>query len=797
MAGRKGDVQVIVALALLSVVLTWPLVLHLGDHVGHDPYDPLYNVWAMSWDLKALSSGPAEFAQANIFFPHRGTLFYADTVVGLALLGAPWRALSGNPILAYNLLFILSFFVRGLGMYLLAKHLVRSRPGAFLAALIFAFFPYNLAHISHLEIISFGWIPLCFLFIHRFFEKPTWGNAFGVGLFFTLQLLTCAYYGEYLGFAAGLLFLVSAVRTGAWRRAGFWARTAGLAALIGAVLGPYLYGYLAVHGRMLFERPLWEIKQFSAELQHFLASAPWSVVWGRLTGTLGNQETQLYLGIVPVVLTVLGIVWKRTDVRRTADPDSPGRRPRGFRWWDGANVGFFLFILAVGLTGGFSLDLGITTVSAHNLKKPFLVLLVSLVVRWLADRTLRRRAARFLRSLEPAQRFYAGLTVASWLLAFGPVIRVLGREVIAGPYAFLYNWIPGFKGLRVPGRFVVLVMLGLALSSAAALAAWHGRVGPGRRRTFLTAGLCLAVLVDFAAVPIPLVKVETGKTLPSIYLAVRALPPGAVLIELPMPARDAEEYHEAIPTYRSTFHWRKLVNGYSGYSPPAYRVVREAMEKFPDRWTLDLLENLGVEYVLVHTREFRPDKGRASVSRLAEFSERAELVEERNGDYLYRLLPWRAGHPGPSLPSGGRPVGNRALWKAQASKNAPRVGRAFDGDPKTFWSTGYPQQEGDFFHLDLGQLESFSRVEFLLEDQPLDYPRNFVVEASADGSAWTTLDRGVDYFPPLRREMVEDFSQYKVLASLSPGRARYLRFRLLAPHEARHWSIAEILLVGD
>lgn len=797
MGGRAWDVRVVIALAFLSVVLTWPLVLHLGDHVGHDPYDPLYNVWAMSWDLRTLASSPADFAQANIFFPHRGTLFYADTIVGLALLGAPFRALSGNPIVAYNLLFILSFFVRGFGMYLLAKHLVRSRPGAFLAALIFAFFPYNLAHISHIEILSFGWIPLCFLFIHRFFEKPTWGNGLGVGLFFILQLLCCAYYGEFLGFAAGLLFLVSAVRTGAWRRAGFWARTAGLAVLVGAVLGPYLSGYLAVHGRMLFERPLWEIKQFSAELQHFLASPPWSVVWGRLTGNLGNQETQLYLGVVPVVLTALGFAWKRREVRRTADVDRPARRRRGFRWWDAANAVLFVFILAVGVTGGFSLDLGMATVSAHNLKKPFLVLLLSVAFRWLADRPLRRRWAQFVRSLAPAERFYAGLTALSWLLAFGPVIRVLGREVIAGPYAFLYKWIPGFTGLRVPGRFVVLVALGLALFSASALAAWQKRVGPGRRRTFLTAGLCLAVLVDYAAVPIPLAKVETARTLPPIYEKVRSLPAEAVLVELPMPAHDWEEYYDAIPIYRSTFHWKKLVNGFSGYSPPAYRVVREAMEKFPDRWTFDLLENLGVGYILVHTREFQPEKGRAAVSRLAEFPERAELVEESAGDFLYRLLPWRAGHPGPPLPSGGRPVGDRSLWKAQASKNASWAERAFDGDPKTFWSTGYPQQEGDFFLLDLGRLESFSRVEFLLQNQPLDYPRNFVAEASADGTSWTTLDRGVDYFPPLRREMVEDFSRYKVLASLVPGRARYLRFRLLASHEARHWSIAEIVLVGD
>jgi len=796
-SGRRADLWALLALGVLSVVLTWPLVLHMGDHVGHDPYDPLYNVYAMSWDLRALASHPAGLGQANIFYPHTGTLYYADTVLGLALMGAPFRWLSGNPIFAYNILFLASFFVRGLGMYLLVKRLVRSRPAAFLAALVFAFFPYNYAHISHVEILSFGWIPLCFLFIHRFFDDPSWGNALGIGLFFILQVLSCAYYGVYLAFFAGLMFQYFAVRTSAWRRAGFWARAGGLAVLAGAVAGPYFIGYHAVHSRMLFERPLWEIEQYSAELQHFLASPPWSVVWGSVTGKLGDQETQLYLGIVPLVLTILWFAGKAGKARREFGPALRPASPKGFRWWDGVNAALFLFALAVGITGGFSLSLGPVSFSSHDLGNPVLILLLSLVARFLADAGLRRRASFFLRSLEPVQRLYAALAVLAWLLAFGPTIRILGREVIAGPYAFFYKWIPGFAGLRTPGRFLVLVMIGLCLFSGYAVKAWMGRMGSARRKASALGGVCLLLLVDYAAVPLPLAPVETARTIPPIYRTVRELPPDAVLLEFPLPARDAEEYREAIPTYRSSFHWKKLVNGYSGYAPPAYRIVREAMEKFPDGRTFDLLEDMGVGYVLVHTREFRPEKGAAAVSRMKPYADRALLVASSGGDYLYRLLPWRASHPQPLLPGGKDLVGDRSLWKAETNKNGRLAGRAFDGDPGTFWSTGYPQEAGDFFLLDLGRLEDFSRVEFLLQNQPLDFPRSFVAEASSDGKAWTTLGQAVDSFPPLRRDMVEDFAQYRVLASLAPGRARYLRFRLLAPHESRHWSIAEIRLYGD
>ena len=130
---------------------------------------------------------------------------------------------------------------------------------------------------------------------------------------------------------------------------------------------------------------------------------------------------------------------------------------------------------------------------------------------------------------------------------------------------------------------------------------------PGR----ILAGIALAavLIADYAFVPMPLVPAETAETLPPIYAEVKKLPADAVLIELPLPAWDGEEYEDALPTYRSIFHGRRIVNGYSGYAPPAYRIVREAMERFPERRTFDLLENLEVGYLLVHTAEYRAGKG--------------------------------------------------------------------------------------------------------------------------------------------------------------------------------------------
>jgi hypothetical protein len=795
----RKDAPFFVLLAGLSLLATWPLVLHLGDHFGHDAYDPSYCVWAMNWTTQTVAAHPAALPDGNIFYPHRGTLFFADAVIGLALLGAPFALITGNPVFAHNILSILSFWIAGWGMYLLARRLVGSRPAAAAAGLIFAFFPYNFSHIMHLELLFYGWIPFVLLFLHRLFDQPTRRNVFGAGFFFVLQVACCAYYAEYLILLTGFLSLYLFLRDGRWRSGAIWGRLAELAAIIAVFVGPYFYLYWRIHQRMLFERPLWEVTKYSSELQSILTPPSWNLIWGWLAGRAMGQEELIYPGIVPLALTVIWLVFLRrtAKARRSPDPDGAPRSKR--RVWDILNAVLFLFVVVVGLGGGFAAKFAGIKISIRSLSNPVLILALSVALRILTDRRLRRAWADFFRAMSPIQRFYSGLVFVSWLLTCGPVIRIFGRDIVAGPYAFLYDWVPGFKGLRVPSRFVVLMVLGMSILGAFALAGLLAKLKSGRARAVLIGVVGVVLAADFAYGPIPLVEVETARTIPPIYAEVKKLPAEAVLIELPMPASDAEESEDVLPVYRSIFHGRRIVNGYSGYAPPAYRIVREAMERFPDRRSLDLLENLKVGYILIHTSGYRADKGRETAGRMSLFARRASPIAETGGDFLFRLEPWRSVHEkeAPVPPPPPRIVGDRSLWRAQASLNSPAAGLAFDGDPATAWSTGYPQREGDFFALDLGRTESFSRIEMRLQNNPLDFPRSFVVEVSPDGRTWRTIERDSAYFPDLAAETVDDFSTYSVPAIFAPTEARYVRIRLTGGHASRHWSIAEIILRGE
>src|SRR5262249_28771261 len=50
----------------------------------------------------------------------------------------------------------------------------------------------------------------------------------------------------------------------------------------------------------------------------------------------------------------------------------------------------------------------------------------------------------------------------------------------------------------------------------------------------------------------------------------------------------------------STFHWQHLVNGYSGFFPPSYQRVQNAVRDFPSARAFDAIRAHGARYLVVH-----------------------------------------------------------------------------------------------------------------------------------------------------------------------------------------------------
>jgi hypothetical protein len=786
-----GPVPALVLFALLTVGMTWPLVLHLDDHMPSDLGDPLYTVWLLGRNARAVEDG-SSFGQANIFYPHHDTAYYGDVLPVETALAWPIGRLSGNFVLAYNLLFLLSFFLCAVGMYALVRHLARSWTAALLSGLIFAFCVFRLAHLAHLELLFFAWIPLCFLYLHRFFDSLAWTDLLAAALFFMLQVGSCAYYGEFMTVFVAVFFIFFIFHKRLYREPRFWLRAGIVAAVCAAVLTWYFLPYIRLHLAMHFVRPMWEVEQFSAQLQHFLAVPEGNLLWGWLLGKLGGPETQIYPGLVPVFLT---LAWWVTKPRPAQDKQADEKKRRFFWLWDVLNVVWFAVVLAIGLSGGFQFAVAGLKISARHADKPFLGLLASVALRVIVDKALRRRWKASLAAVMPAERLYGLFLVLSWLLCLGPVIKILNRKLGPGLYGFLYDGLPGFKALRVPARFAVLLMLALAVLSGWGLARLEARLRGRAWRAALTGGLGLLVLAESAMLPLPLAPVRVGRSIPSVYSILKDMPGRTVLIEVPMPASDGDEFHESLPMYYSLFHRKRIVNGYNGYAPPGYRIVREAMEDFPSAATFDLLRQLEVDVVLIHTRGYRDDRGKRALLDMSAFPAEAKLVARTaDGDHLYRIRP-KAPEGGPGRPARLSGRGEPRRWTALANRNPQSAGLAFDGRQETAWTTGYPQFPGDFFEVDLAEELEVERLEMDLDGDPLDFPRGFVVEGSADGRSWRCLAERRAFWPEISARTVEDFSSYKVVVSFERQGVSRLRITLTRGHP-RHWTIRELRVLG-
>src|SRR4051812_5775599 len=161
-----------------TIALTWPLARGITRDVPGDFGDPLFTSWVLSWDATHLGRG---WWNANIFAPHPLSLAYSEHFLAQALQVLPVYAVTQNPILCYNLLFLSTFVLSAWGMFLLGRELTGSTAAAIVAGLAFGFAPIRVANIPHLQVLSSGWMPLVLFGLHRHFKtgrvRPLAGAA--------------------------------------------------------------------------------------------------------------------------------------------------------------------------------------------------------------------------------------------------------------------------------------------------------------------------------------------------------------------------------------------------------------------------------------------------------------------------------------------------------------------------------------------------------------------------------------------------------------------------------------------
>ena len=173
------------------------------------------------------------------------------------------------------------------------------------------------------------------------------------------------------------------------------------------------------------------------------------------------------------------------------------------------------------------------------------------------------------------------------------------------PYRLLYDYAPGWDGVRVPGRVFTLATLLYALLAGAGAQWLAARMNAwGKKRSLSTVGALTGVVLA-----IGILGEGAG------HLGHPVVPqPAQAEVGLPGPLLDlpTDGTLDRIWQYFSTDGFYKIPVGNSTFDIPAVDDLRGGMSGFPDKASIEKLRYYGIRTVVLHLttpRELPPQHG--------------------------------------------------------------------------------------------------------------------------------------------------------------------------------------------
>jgi hypothetical protein len=527
--------------SVMTLVMTWPLVLHMTDSVVGQIGDNVYFVWMLAWFKRALFElhvSPITIPRLN--YPEGWSLAYTEIAPSELALGFP-ASLIWGPVLGYNVALLLTFVLSGYLMYVWVHDLTKNVAAGLVAGTIFAFLPFRMAHFlaGHLNVAGTMWFPVFFMGLTDmlFGDRPRRGVILA-GLGLGLIALTTMYYLYMtlvvVAFGGGIYFVLFD-RRGLLSRV-MWKRAAGFT-LIAAplvILGMLPFISLASQGGFP-SRSVESVATGSASVSDFFLPSTDHFIWGSWISQSFDRdhwiEGTLYLGAVAFPLAVLGAYQLKGD-----------RRYRN-------KILFLALVSAI----AFVLALGTN-------------------LFWL-EKIVR----------VPIPGFLSG---------------ILHRDSMSirlpGYYMFLY--FPLYSRMRTFKRFAIFVLMSVSLLAGLGVSWLNGRLQASLRTPSALALLAL-VFLDFY--PGPYTSFARIQARPVDYWLASQPDDGAVA---QFPFYEEEDQDQV---YDTLIHGKPFLGGFfNAFPPPQYTRIRPVMDNFPDKASVDLLRELKVKYVIVDSSAY-------------------------------------------------------------------------------------------------------------------------------------------------------------------------------------------------
>jgi hypothetical protein len=572
MPARQLRVHLAALLGYVCVALlfAWPLPVHLSDSFLGDPKGDtgvyIWNLWVFRHELVAhhafpfltheiLTLGPA----AVPLTLHNYTTF--ANLLAFLMLGA------FDLVTVFNLITIGSGVMAAYAMFLFAYKRTGDAGAAFLGGVLFGFSPFMSARAgAHFSLVQVAPIPIFGLVLFGMFQRPTPRLAAAGGVVTAWAFLCDPYYAVYC--LMMLLVMVgysvfSLERRPADVHTAWWRMVLDLVllSLAGLIVGIAIRG----GGRVDFFGLRVSMTRLYTPVLVFtllLVFRVWLVVRLKFLWRAPFEFRHLRTAIVGAV-TCAVMLSPMLFAMATPQAGRPWRGPK---------------VLWRSSAPGVDAAAWLTPNPLHPLwgsgESSWLAHLPNGFDENVASLSLIAVGVIVFAAVRAGFRGPLGWWVFTGIfacLSLGPFISVAGvNTYVPTPWALL-RYLPIIGAARMPTRMTILVMLGLSMLLAMAVA--HLRRHASRPRLMVA---CIAALLIFELLPAP--RPVFSAAVPDLHRIIRKDPRPVRVLNLPFGLKDGLSERGAYSAryqYFQTVHEKRLIGGYLSRLPddaiPRYR----------------------------------------------------------------------------------------------------------------------------------------------------------------------------------------------------------------------------------
>jgi hypothetical protein len=556
---QRPGALVLASFVVLAMAQAWPLPLHFTTHLTGTPAGDagvyIWNTWVfrhelrighwipMSTETVLPLNGPTDLSL------HNYTIF-AD------ILALPLQPVLGT-VAAFNLIYILNVALAGLGMYYLAFRVTGRVAESWLAGLLFMCSPFLAARgAGHYSLVAAAPLPFFVIAFERWWAKRRVGDAILVAAIVAWAAGCDPYYAVYCVMLAA------------------------------AILGRHLLRFHTMPVRWRLQRVRWALDAVMVLLGSLML---WLLLSGGSEIRMGWATLTVHSLYTPMLILAALIIWRLAiSVRPRVSWPSITELARLVR--PAAAVGLITAILlapqiyAMGqlvATGrltrapvGWRSSAPGADLLAFFIPNPSHPLMPSSVIDWLSRRPGGGYADQVVsisyvalivivlamrRAGYKPLKFYAFITLGFAALTLGPFLQIAGFQTFIPTPWTLLRYVPLVGDARMPSRFDVVAMMGLAAVFAGALAALTLKF-PERRRLIL---LATGVLLAFELLPAP--RTLYAADVPAVYAVIAADQRPVTVLDLPFGIRDGLSTvgnFDPASQYYQTLHHKTIIGGY-------------------------------------------------------------------------------------------------------------------------------------------------------------------------------------------------------------------------------------------